>query len=133
MSAPIATAESSAPAPAVEVVPTPSADPVSDDAWRADSIDVLADHGLKPATIAKLRDSGNIYKLGELADFTDPAKNGGNPHRRITEIKGIGANALTDAEQEAFIEMVQKLLGEVATQESVREFHSNGIVVREKA
>jgi hypothetical protein len=58
-----------------------------DDAWRQDLVDAL---DLKSTVIEKLHDVG-IHTLGDLQDYTDPAKNGGNPNKRITDVKGIGA------------------------------------------
>lgn len=82
--------------PDVEGKPLSSFTPPADDeSWRVDSIDVL---DLKEALADKLRDA-SIYTLGNLQDYTDPAKNGGNPHKRITDVAGIGVAAAQKIEE----------------------------------
>lgn len=72
----------------LEVSPT-------DDSWRAEKIEEVLD---LTKHIVSLLHAVNIHTIGDLADWTNPAKHGGKQNN-IGDIKGIGAKAAEKIEE----------------------------------
>lgn len=108
-----ASASSSAPAP--EAVAAAAADistdedPTQSALVRMTMIADLTKHGLSEAVV-KLMNEGNLYTIGDVNDYLDPNKNGGNTHKRLTDInvKGFGEGKATkyDEARNAFLKSI---------------------------